>query len=144
MSTHESAHRHRLMYTSIARPGEAASDRWIEASAFGLWQCLMETRHGFVVEAPTPCVWLPRAESNRYQAMLAHQGFCTEVVRLNFEVFDPRTGIADLHTRFVGHAELELVTDRLYQHFSRDSKITLWTSNPGTAVSSQRDATACA
>ena len=129
------SHRQLLVHAQVMNRNGHTSDRFVDSQVFDLWQFLLQNRHGFTVVSKQPCLWIPDQERRR-QDQFDHSPYQQAVQRLTFECYDQATGITETHTRFVAEEDLDLVTDILLGHLSKDDHFTTLNNAEGEALSS--------
>ena len=131
----DSLHRQLLVYCTVTNAKGKSSERFIDHREFPLWQYLVETRHGLVVNDPLPCVWVPESQGRHHDRLFSHAHFNTPVSRLTFESFDAETGVTNTQTRWLATQSREQILPLLERHLTQDAAASVVGAEAGEAIS---------
>lgn len=114
--------RARLLRCSMQNPAGKTSIRYVELEQFRLWAYMMETRHGFTVQALQLGLWVNSSEFRDKKDLFLHAGNVEDVSRIVFSWFNARHHYLLKVARYIPSEHYETVKQILLSHVSESSR----------------------
>jgi len=106
----------KLVRCQVVNRYQETSIRFVEISAFKLWEYLMTTKHGLKVGEPSLCLWLDEKEYQNNANVFDRAGEVEEVNRIVVELYDREYGFSQTTTRYARTNETDQVLTILRSH----------------------------
>jgi hypothetical protein len=103
--------------------GTIESVRYIPLEEFGLWQYLMEHKHGFNITDMKVSVWVDVAEFDRLRHVYSHMDR-EEVNKMTLFAYSLKDGIHYQIVRFLPRENYDTIKDIIIKHFSNSDDST--------------------
>lgn len=98
----------------------AGRHRFVELEMFRLWEYLVTHKHGMRIEQSRLCLWVSKAQYDRYRRLFAHARAVSAVNQVTVERYDHRYRISNFMRRYCLDAETNELTTRL-ERYLRES-----------------------
>jgi hypothetical protein len=134
----------KLVRCRVRREGseEGGSTRYVPMELFGLWEHLMQQKHGFNVVEKQASLWIDIEESPEFTYA---QQECESVTELTLFVFSKQDQMYGRICRYIPEEEYERVKGILLEHYAVDESaqrsqikqrrgIWLWRNDPEASV----------
>ena len=110
----------KLVRCQVANRYQETSVRFVEISAFKLWEYLMTSKHGLRVSEPSLCLWIDDSEYEPNANVFDRAGEVEQVNRIVVELFDREYGFSQTSTRYARSSETDQVLGILRSHIPPD------------------------
>lgn len=110
----------KLIHCKVCNPNGETTVRLIEIEMFKMWEFLLRTRHGLLVEEPTLCLWVSESAYEENSGIFEHAGEVKEVDLIAIHIFDVEYGFTHTIERYSLVDETDQVVKVLTSHIPDD------------------------
>lgn len=115
----------KLIRCRVSSQNQSQSTRYIELENFKMWEYMVTTKHGLVVDRDLSlCLWVHEEEFQRNEDVYSRAGSISAVNRLLILINDENHGYYYSASRFVPNEDTEKVRKILLSHTSQESEST--------------------